>query len=244
MKLDCQKIHDEIGLYCHRLDEKTLLVSTPLCFADNSVINFYIETDGKCNVITDDGNTLIRFHSIGLGGNSRLASSLNNRASHHDGKLIDGRLVFMSNSIREAYTNFIKTMIELINFELEHAAVSENHASLINRVINELERRNPGCHIQHDVSLAGYSGRVYPFPIKADDRVIAITTPNHQATGSMLRRVADIEKAGNQSPLVIVDDTVDAVRGRLEASLLATLVPCMLLRDLMSEDSPVTLKLH
>jgi len=244
MNIDCQKIHKELGVYCHPLSNKTLLVSTPFCFSDNSAINVYIEISGDSHIVTDDGNTLMRFYGIGMGENSRLAKSLDNRARLHEGGLINGRLVFSAPSLREAYTNFLRTMIDIINYEGEHAAISENKASVINDIVVELQRRNPGCRVERDVLLVGYTGARYTFPLKADDRVIAITSTHHQSTGSMLRKVADLEKGGIQLPLVIVDDSAGEDQGAREASLIGNYVPCTLLSDLKSSDAPLRLKNH
>lgn len=244
MKIDCQQINEELGVHCHPLSENTLLVSTPFCFSDNSAINMYVEVDGDSHVVTDDGNTLMRFYGIGMGENSRLATSLDRRAKLYNGNLIHGRLVFSAHSLREAYTNFLKTMIEIVNYELEHASLSETKASAINDVVTEIQRRNPGCQIERDISLTGFTGAKYLFPLKADDRVIAITSTHHQSTGSILRKVADIGKVGNQPPLVVIDDCENPKQGEREALIIETSAPCMLLSDLKTGNAPIQLKTH
>lgn len=244
MKIDCQKINQEIGVYCHPINDETLLVSTPLYFSDNSAINVYIKSCGDLHIVTDDGNTMMRFYGLGMGNNSRLATSINKRAEDHKGSLVDGCLVFSAPSIREAYSNFLKTMTDIINYEEEHAAISESKASVINDIVTELERRNPGCQVQRNVSLVGYTGRRYIFPLKADDRVIALTFAHHQSTGSMLRKIADLVKNNNEPPLIVIDDSGSEDQGEREAALIGNYFSCMLMSNLKSEDAPLNLKYH
>jgi hypothetical protein len=186
----------------------------------------------------------MRLHGLGFGDNSRLASSLDRRAKDHNGALVNGCLTFTAPSVRESYANYLKVMLDIINFEYEHTALPENKVTAINDVVVELQRRNPGCVIERNVRIKGTTGASYTFALKAGDRLIELTTPHHQSTGSILRRVADIEKAGAMPPLIIVDDTSDMNRGAREASLIGAFVPSMLLTTLKAEDAPLDLAYH
>ena len=244
MNISCQKFYNDIGAHCHPVSESVLLVSTPLVFPDNTPVNFYAETHGNTVIITDDGDTLMRLHGIGLGNNPRLADSLDKKAKHHNGALLNGCLTFTAKSVRESYANYLKTMLDIINYEYEHTALTEEKITAINDVVVELQRRNPGCAIEHNVSIKGSTGASYTLALKAGDRLIELTTPHHQSTGAILRRVADIEKAGAMPPLIIVDDTGDMNRGAKEASLIGAFVPSMLLTTLKAEHSPLDLAYH
>lgn len=243
MNLQCADFWGNVGAYCHQINDNCLLVTTPLNFPDNTPVNLFVsEHDGQFT-LSDDGDTLMRLHGVGLGKNPRLQSSLKRRAMQCDGDLDSGALIFRSTDLRKAYENFLKSMIEIVNYELENTALEDERLLAISEVVAALQRRNPDTAIEYDVHVIGSTGARHRFPIKAGNRLIDVTFPHHQSTGAILRKVADIEKLGAMEPLIVVDDTNNYELSVREGSLIGTFVPAMLLSTLKRESAPLDLYL-
>lgn len=241
MSITCQDFSLMVGAHCHQISDNTLLISSPLSFPDMTPINVYVERYGSQFLITDDGDTLMRFHAMGFGDNPRLQGSLNTRARAHGGELVNGCLEFRSESLREAYASFIRAMIEMIQYELENTALPTEKLLAINEVVAEIARRNPSASIERDVSVSGTTGASYKFPIRAGGRLVDVTRPHHQSTGAILRKVSDVEIAGARAPLVIIDDSEGPDPAKRELSLIGRFVPAMLLSALKSGAAPLDL---
>lgn len=108
-----------LGARCCNINNSVLSVSTPICFGDGCAVNLYVEILGTTATVTDDGNTLMRFHSMGAGDSSSLESSLSRIARNHGGELINGRFVFKAQSITKAYANCCDAMRQVVNQEKE-----------------------------------------------------------------------------------------------------------------------------
>ena len=241
MTINCSDFFKFTGAHCHQIDGNSLLVSTPLNFPDASPVNLIVcESNGKF-IISDDGDTLMRLHGLGLTGNTRIANSLRKRAMQCNGDLKNGELVFESKDLRQAYENFLRSMIDIINYELEVTAIEEAIDLAIDVVVSAIERRNQNVKFDYDVNVKGSTGLFHRFPLKAGNRLIDFTLPHSRSTGSILRKVADIEKAGGMAPLVIVDDTEKYEVAKREASLIGTFVPSILLSTLKAENYPIDL---
>jgi hypothetical protein len=241
MNIACNDILKLMGTHCQSIGNEHLLISTPLNFIDNTPINVFVSKNNDTFIITDDGDVLMRLHGLGLGSNPRLFSSIEKRVISHNGFMDNGRIVFHSNVLREAYANYLLAIIEILNYELENTSLENEKILAINEVINAIQRRNPNAFIETDVIIEGSTGSKLKFPIKAGNRLIEVTFPHHRSTGSILRKIADVEKGGFMEPLVIVDDTSNYESAMRESSLIGTFVPSMLLSTLKSENSPLNL---
>lgn len=237
-RLTCENLSKEIGFQCRDLGSH-LAVCTPLTHADKTPIHLYFGEQE----ITDDGNTLLHFHGLGLFDRPRLASAIENRVVAAGGEMRNGEILVKNESDDWVGTfgKSIAIIQGLLDYENQLLEETVDQTARIEEVVEAIERRNPGVGIERNPLISGITHNVYRFDLKAHDTLIDLIRPHGRTTGSALRKAADVEKADYQPPLVILDDTDAYEAAKRESTILSTLVRTMLLSELKHGSGPIQL---
>lgn len=241
MALTCSEIIPDLGLRCRQVNANTLAVCTPLDFPDHTPIQLYVVESNNTLELTDDGDILMHLHGIGLFDNKRLSNAVSKRAQRNNAAFINGEIKMIANRnhLHSAFSDYLKLILDIIDYEQETTAISDDTAEFISDVVAQIQRRNPSLNVKRDAILEGTTGMKHRYPLMVNNTPIDVTRPHHQSTGAILRRAVDIEKAGIANPLIIIDDRESRDRAEQEETLISMLCRTMLYSRLAHGDEPI-----
>lgn len=242
MAIACSNLLPNLGIHCHQASDRVLHICTPVNFPDQTPVYLFLVEQEDGYLLTDDGDTLMHLRGVGLFENPRLENSIAKRASLYGLSFEDGKIQCKTGTegLQKMFSQYLQVMLEVIKFEREIQSIDDSRAIRIAELVAIIERRNPSDEIKRDVKIKGLSGNDYLYPLMVQDTPIDIVTPNHQSTGSVLRRAADIEKGGALDPLIIIDDSQDLNRAQKERIMISSLCRTTLLSELQHGNSPIS----
>lgn len=233
--MNCSWLQSVIRYECNPCEsvngEPGLDVRTPFAWIDGEPIGFFVIDQGETILISDNGDTIFHFHSLGmLSGGKRSWGQIRSIASVRDVHLSDeGEMYSLGNkeNAEALVSNFIATLMSIADYQRDNAGISEN----INRFADEVElllrEWKPTEPLERGYKLTGLSRKEHQFDFRLGNKIISAVQPNAAATGSLMRKFGDIKGGIDSSDLellAIIDDRHDAAKAEEEIKIVSSLV--------------------
>lgn len=209
----------------------------PLKYSDGDNLEFYLEKQGDCYLIFDDGSTL--WHATGLGVNSHSfvdklkdVAKLNNITLDNYGDLTAS---CTTEKVQETLAGFIKTMswVDYLlttneDFFQQKVSVFELAKDLLTPLTSKLI-----CRPQKKFN--GYSSTKYSFDfLLGNTTYVDALLPSGNSVNSCIAKVVDIRAALSEkenerfSPIALINDKFDQKLVTNCAKKLGTMMPVYL----------------
>lgn len=235
----CQEAEQILDCRVH--SDGTASIMVPVLLPGGSPVHAFVKNEGNAVEISDLGDTVACANALGVGFRQRFVHGLQARIEQAGAVLIDGEITATASSFLHAYATFVKASVYAEQYINERMAPNEDDDVLVETVLSQLEKRNPGIKLEKNVKVLGASGQEHIFPIRAESRLIYPLHPNGHSTGSALRRIVDVENAGELAPIVVLDDSETRNKARQEAQIIGAVAKTMLLSELTHGTGPLNL---
>lgn len=218
--------------------EDAIEVSTPFSFSDGTAIVFYVIDENQHTLISDNGESVAHLSSMGISVNGNSIKSISDRigfAGLSFGESYDLRAIYPKSTSPNMIGRFVEGMLAVAQWEREHLRLSEKDRNLVEEAEICLRAWKPGHRLEKRAKIKGQSKNEYTFDFLLDGEYIDIISPNHNATGAVMRKAADIRNSPyleNRSIRIVVDDSTDPVRAGIEQKILGSLTKAMLFSKL------------
>lgn len=214
---------EKLGFYTREF-EKTLCITTPQTFASGDPVSFYVTQDYDQIIFDDYG---VNIHSLELSlpnpkEAKRIVSQQLNKFQNEiqfNGHNIVRRVE--ANDKTEALSEFISLFAYLTNYKPKNN--SEVDRDLILEDIFLYLRKNHDS-IKYNYNIEGISGANYTFDFLADETLVDFTSGHYNATGSLLRKIHDVQNLVKTDFdfEVFIDDS-DKIRARKESKIISSI---------------------
>ena len=233
-------MHDIIE--CRELADGALSVCLPVTLPGGTPVYAFIERHGGSYVAMDDGETLASARALGVGFRQRFTDGLTRRIRNAGADFSEGEIIATGKSLSDVIERFLMAAVAAREYIKERMTLSDDSDdALIETIASIIERRNPGISIERNVKVMGASGEEYVMPMRAGGTIIYPLKPNGRATGSALRRILDVEAAGEPQPLVVLNDTESRDKAEREAAIIRSVARTVLLSELEHGQGPIDL---
>ncbi len=218
--------------------EQAIEVSTPFTFADGTSIVFYVIEENKHTLISDNGESVAHLSSMGINVSANSIKSLAERVGVMGlsfGEHYDLRAIYPKSTSHNMLGQFVEGMLAVAQWEREHLRLTDKDRNLVEEAEFYLRTWKPNQKLEKRAKIKGQSKNIYTFDFLLDNEFIDIISPNHNATGAVMRKTADIQNSPyleNRSIRIIVDDSEDSARADVERAILGSLTTAMLFSQL------------
>jgi hypothetical protein len=237
--MDCLNTLKTLGFECIALNEVVVLYS-PVSFSDGTPMAITLKPHNQGLILSDDGETLFALNANGIPmSDARRFNYLVEHAKDFNLALNEQGAFFVYTPIEKANgvaANFLAFFNFIADWEKKTLAIGNEESSLIDKVIADLKRRFPTAKIEErPTEVYGASGTAYRFDAKMDDRYVGIISAHSTATGSALRKIADLKKSGDDMEMLfILDDYKSRDKAEMESLIISSYCPTMLASSLDS----------
>lgn len=227
---------------CRELSDGSLSVCLPITLPGGAPVYAFVERHGRTYTATDDGETLAYARALGTGFRHRFTDGFARKIQQAGADFEEGEVITKSTSLTGVIESFICAAVSARQYIEERMLLaSADDDALIETIASIIERRNPGTHIEKNVKVKGASGETYTMPMRAGKTIIYPLQPNGRATGAALRRILDVEAAGEPPPLVVLNDMESRDRAEREAAIIRSVARTALLSELEHGKGPIDL---
>jgi hypothetical protein len=234
-RYDCRPVNGTDGGAC-------LEIGTPFSLHDGSAINLYLSEVGEHVRISDNADTIFQLGAMGLDlwTPSKLAR-VREVATQSKLSVGDNGEIFMLARAEHAAAGFAVAVTGLLNvarWAAERLDAPEPVVDLAAEVQPYIIARDPNAKFELKPHVLGASRTDHVFDFRHGDDLIDVITASPQATGGVMRKVADVQNGpfvGEASPLIIVDDRMDKqMRAENEIAILGAVTRAMPLSALLA----------
>lgn len=261
IELNCEWLHSQAYLNCYTVEtingEQAICVQTHHRWLDNTPVTFYISPYGDKLLISDEGETLFHFNSVGLLSGKRSWRKVRELLSYTQSQIVledDGEILCMVKPefAAIALADYISALCMLIRYEQEITELPTEIVDFAEEVEFYLKAWKPNQSLQLSPKIKGISGHEYTFDFQLGSQIILAINPTPNAVGSAMRRIGDVLSGGeldNRQILVIVDNRSDQLfeqqKAEEEISIISTLAKAIPFTNLVSAiEKQQTAKLH
>lgn len=222
----------ELGFSMREFDG-TLCVTTPQTFASGDPVSFYISQQHNELVLDDYG---VNFHSLELSlpnptQAKRVANNLLNKFDNSiefNGYKFVRRVEIKEKT--EALSEFLSLFTYLVNYKPQSNG-EINRDLILEDIFNYLKKGHDD--VKYDFNINGLSGSEHTFDFLADDVLLDFTSGHHSATGSLLRKIHDVQNLvqTDYSFEVVIDNRTNK-KSMQEAKILSSVARVVPLSDI------------
>lgn len=250
IELNCEWLHSQAYLNCYTVEtingEQAICVQTHHRWLDNTPLTFYISPYGDKLLISDEGETLFHFNSVGLLSNKRSWRKVRELLSYTQSDVVledDGEILCMTTpeNAAIALADYTAALCALLCYEQEISQLPTEVVDFADEVEFYLKAWKPNQMLISSPKIKGISGHEYLFDFQLGNQLILAINPTPNAVGSAMRRIGDVLSGGeldNRTILVIVDNRSDQLfeqqKAEEEISIISTLAKAVPFTNLMA----------
>jgi hypothetical protein len=230
--MKCEGFIRRLGLNCREVGDGTIAIETPFTFCDGEPIGFYLRERNESIFVSDNADTLTHLLAVGMDlSDRRKWKGLRESIAPFGFSLQEtGEITGEASkaSGHSLFSKYIGAMLVVADYEREYLGLSEEQDQYIKEVEMYLREWKPRSEIETYVMAQGHSGRFHRFHFEQDNTLIDAARPQHNRTGAILRKAADVINTGtNKKIMVVMDDREDLERAKVETDILSTMVSVM-----------------
>jgi hypothetical protein len=239
----CETFYKQLGYDCDIAvtsnGESGMRICTPIDFTDGAPFYFFITTQqNQLLTITDNGDTIFHFMSLGLINNHRKSWKSIRHIAEKSGLMLTEHGEVMALFQDNQQTKLMSSMMEfgyaLKAWEQERLGHSLTDLYFIDEVEMALRAWNSKALIEKNPTIKGYSHKSYHFDLSFDNTYVDALQPNARSTGSKLRKIIDLQKGPVSTKLLFVlDDRSNPDLAQMERDLIGGVSTAMLYSDLI-----------
>lgn len=239
IELNCEWLHSQAYLNCYTVEtingKQAICVQTHHRWLDNTPLTFYVSPVGDKLLISDEGETLFHFSSVGLLSNRRNWRKIRELLSYTQSDVVledDGEILCMTTpeNAAIALADYTSALCTLLRYEQKISLLPTEVVYFADEVEFYLKAWKPNKTLLTSPKIKGISGHEYRFDFQLDNRLILAINPTPNAVGSAMRRIGDVlsgAELDDRKILVIVDDRSDQLfeqqKAEEEISIISTL---------------------
>lgn len=256
INLDCQWLQQQAFSNCYQVKtisgEIAICVQTYHSWSDDSLLSFYILPCGDKLLITDEGESLFHFRTMGLleskrswrGIQDKLNSTKTDIQLEQDGEIFT---LCSLESAAAAIADFTSALCALMHYERELLALPAETVELAEEVEHYLRMWKPHSQLIREPKVQGISGHCYTFDFQFDDQLILAISPTPNAVGSVMRKAGDVISGNDlngRKVTVIVDNRSDQLfsehKAEEEIQIISALARAVPLTNLIEQAMKIT----
>ncbi|OYQ41068.1 hypothetical protein CHU94_08125 [Rhodoferax sp. TH121] len=227
-RYDCQTLTGLDGLPC-------LEIGTPFSMPDGAAINIYITQAGESHIkVSDNADTLFHFGGLGLDvWQAARLNSLRDLLSRNKMQLGPKGEAFILAGSAHAANGFalaVTGLLALSSWAGDQLRIEAQPADIVAEIEPYVIARNPTAEFKRHPKVRGASSSEHMFDLRHGNDLIDIIAPDARSTGSAMRKAGDVQNgpfSDHLSPLIIVDDRLDAEKAMNEIGILGSVVRAM-----------------
>lgn len=237
--ISCDWLQNTIGYSCRKVKDTVLAVDSPFSLVGGAPISFYLMEEGALLKISDNGDTLAHFESIGMRVTSHRKRKIADTLRRHEiGLSKDGEVIGLSPfySARDLLARYQAALLDVAAYQWELSKAPEKTAHFIDEVEMALRAWKPDVPLERSPKIKGGSRHEYEFDFKWGNKYVDAITPHPNATGALMRKIGDVVAGSfiDEETVfqVIIDDRYDLLKAELEKSIITSMASGLMFSDI------------
>ncbi|WP_421722392.1 DUF1828 domain-containing protein [Alloalcanivorax xenomutans] len=243
--ISCDWLQQTIGYSCRKVRDSILAVDSPFSLVGGAPISFYLMEEGRLIKISDNGDTLAHFESIGLTLSAARKKKIHDTLGRHEIALSkEGEVFGLSNPehARDLIARYQAALLEVAAYQDEISRSPDRSAHFIDEVEMALRSWKPDVPLERSPKVKGGSRHEYHFDFKWGSSYVDAIAPHPNATGAFMRKIGDIV-AGSYIDRdtifkVVIDDRHDLLKAELEKSIITSIASGIMYSDIERQINP------